>query len=170
MPRFARNSHRSRGTPRVLGPLTTEETNSQLLFLEKQAQKSPDIERDRVALILHPNQDELLECRGRIQGEFPVYIPETSMLGLRLVEEAHQETLYGGSGADHSQGGTCYWIPNLRKLKKKVLKNCHGCKRFQASAYAAPPPRNLPTTRTYGTNPYQVIGCGLRCSNSVSSF
>ena len=64
MRRFARNSLRSRGTPRVLGPLTTEETTSQLLFLEKQAQKSPESERDRVALNLHPNQDGVLECQG----------------------------------------------------------------------------------------------------------
>ena len=62
MRRFAHNSLRSRGTSRVLGPLTTEETNSQLLFMEKQAQKSRDIERDRVALNLHPNQDGVLEC------------------------------------------------------------------------------------------------------------
>ena len=75
-----------------------EETNSQRLFWEKQAQKSCDIERDRVALNLQPNKDGLLECRGRIQGEYPVYIPETSMLGLRLVEQAHQETLHGGVG------------------------------------------------------------------------
>jgi len=44
MLRFARNSLRSLGTPRVLGLLTTEQTTSQLLYLEKQAQKSPEIE------------------------------------------------------------------------------------------------------------------------------
>ena len=54
--------------------------------------------------------------------------------------------------------GTRYWIPKLRQLVKKVHKNCQGCKGFQTSAYAAPPPGNLLTTRTQGTNPYQVIG------------
>jgi len=95
MRRFAHNSLRNLGTPRILGPLTTEETNSQQLFWEKQAQKNCDIEQDRVVLNLQPNQDGLLECWGRIQGEYQVYIPETSMLGPRLVEEAHQETLHG---------------------------------------------------------------------------
>ena len=158
MRRFAHNSLRSRGTPRVLGPLTTEETNSQRLFWEKQAQKKCDIERDRVALNLQPNQDGLLECRGRIQGQYPVYIPETSMLGLRVVEEAHQETLHGGVGLTMAKVRTHYWIPKLRQLVKKVRKSCHGCKRFQALAYAAPPPGNLLTTQTQGNNPYQVIG------------
>lgn len=41
---------------------------------------------------------------------------------------------------------------------KKVLRNCYGCKRFQAMAYAAPPPGYLPTTRTEAVNPFQVIG------------
>ena len=125
-------SLRSRGTPRVLGPLTTEEMNSQLLFLEKQAQRSPDIERDRVALNLQPNQDGILECWGRIKGEFPVYVPETNVLGLRLVEEAHQETLQGGVGLTMAKVRTRYLIPKLKQLVKKVRKNCHGCKKFQA--------------------------------------
>ena len=158
MRRFAHNSLRSRGTPRIKGPLTTEETNRQRLFWEKQAQRSCDIERDRVALNLQPNQEGLLECRGRIQGEYPVYIPETSILGLRPVEEAHKETMHGGVGLTMARVRARYWIPKLRQLTKKVRKSCHGCKKFQASAYAAPPPGNLPTTRTQGTNPYQVIG------------
>ena len=80
------------------------------------------------------------------------------MLGLRLVEEAHQETLHGEVGLTMAKVRTRYWTPKLRQLVNKVRKNCHGCKRFQASAYAAPPPGNLPTTRTQETNPYQVIG------------
>lgn len=111
-----------------------------------------------MALNLHPNQDGVLECQGRIRDEFPVYIPETSMLGLRLVEEVHQETLHGGVWLTMAKVRTRYWIPKLRQLVKIVCENCHGCKRFQTSAYAAPPPGNLPTTRTQGTNPYQEIG------------
>ena len=158
MQRFAHNSLCSQGILRIKGPLTTEETNHQRLFWEKQAQRSCDIERDRVALNLQPNQEGLLECWGRIQGEYPVYIPETSILGLRPVEEAHKETMHGGVGLTMARVRARYWIPKLRQLTKKVRKSCHGCKKFQASAYAAPPPGNLPTTRTQGTNPYQVIG------------
>ena len=80
------------------------------------------------------------------------------MLGLRLVEKAHRETLHGGVGLTMARVRIRYWIPKLRHLVKKVRKRCHGCKRFQTLAYAAPPPGNLPTTRTQGTNPYQVIG------------
>ena len=85
-------------------------------------------------------------------------MPETSILGLRLVEEAHKETLHGGVGLTMARVCARYWIPKLRQLTKKVRKSCHGCKKFQASAYAASLPGNLPATRTQGTNPYQVIG------------
>ena len=158
MRRFAHNSLRRQGTPRIVGPLTTEETDRQRLFWEKQAQNSPVTEKDRVALNLQPNQEGLLECRGRVQGEYPVYLPGTSMLSFRIVEQAHQQTLHGGVGLTMAKVRSRYWIPRLRQLVKKVRGSCHGCKRFQALAYAAPPPGNLPPTRTQGTSPYQVIG------------
>ena len=111
-----------------------------------------------MALNLQPNQEDLLECRGRVQGEYPIYLPDTSIFSLRVVEEAHQQTLHGGVGLTMAKVRSRYWIPRLRQLVKKVRGSCHGCKRFQALAYAAPPPGNLPTTRTQGINAYQVIG------------
>lgn len=51
-----------------------------------------------------------------------------------------------------------YWVPRLRCLVKKLRGSCHGCIRFRAKAYQAPPPGNLPTTRTEGSRPFQVTG------------
>ena len=45
MRRFAHNSFHSRGASGIVGLLTTEETDRQRLFWERQAQKSCDIER-----------------------------------------------------------------------------------------------------------------------------
>ena len=33
-----------------------------------------------------------------------------------------------------------YWIPKLRGLANKTRSNCFGCKRFQITAFANPPP------------------------------
>ena len=53
---------------------------------------------------------------------------------------------------------TLYWVPRLRRLVKKVRGSCWGCKRFRIQAFQSPPPGNLPSTRTQGDAPYQVIG------------
>ena len=45
---------------------------------ERQAQKSGEVEKDRVLLNLQLNQEGLLECWGRLQGDYPVYLSETS--------------------------------------------------------------------------------------------
>ena len=137
--RFAHNSLSSRGTPPITGPLTTDETSYQMLFWTKQTQESCNLDEDRVALNLQLNHDGLLECRGRVQGEYPIYLPDTHNFSQRVVEEAHKQTLHGGVGLTMANVRAKYWIPRLRRLVKKVRGKCHGCKRFQAMAYAVPP-------------------------------
>ena len=65
-------------TNRLTGPLTTEEINRVKLFWEKrvQARATADerYQEDRLQLNLQPNAEGLLECRGRIQGDYPVYL------------------------------------------------------------------------------------------------
>lgn len=92
---FTHNALRSRGKTRIKGPLTTPETNQQRLFWDKQAQKSSEVEKDRVALNLQLNQEGLLECRSRLQGDHPVYLPDTNLFAQRVVEEAHPQTFMG---------------------------------------------------------------------------
>ena len=111
-----------------------------------------------MALNLQPNQEGLLECIGRVQGEYPIYLPYNSMPSLSLTEEARWQRLHGGVGLTMAKVRSRYCFPRLRQLVRKVRGACHGCKWFQALAYEAPPPGNLPTTRTHGSNPYQVTG------------
>ena len=54
-----------------------------------------------------------------------------------------------------------YWIPKQRQLVKRVRNYCWGCKRFRVQSYENPPPGNLPTTRTQGTTPLEVLGVEL---------
>lgn len=51
-----------------------------------------------------------------------------------------------------------HWVPRLRRLMKQTVRECHGCRRFQARAVGNPPHGNLPIDRTQGTHPFQVIG------------
>ena len=50
------------------------------------------------------------------------------------------------------------WVPRFRKLTKRILGKCWGCKRFQAVAAPRPPAGPLPRDRTEGDNPFSVIG------------
>lgn len=158
MRRFMNNALSSRGNGHVRGPLTTDELRRQEIFWTKQAQDSCDLKADRIALNLQPGSAGVLECRGRLQGEYPTYLPDDHLFSQRVVERAHLLTLHGGVGLTMTNVRSRYWIPRLRRLVKRVRKSCHGCKKMTATAYANPPPGVLPLTRTQGVNPYQVIG------------
>ena len=85
--RFLHNSrHHSN---KVQGPLTTPEIAVHELFLVKRAQQqgmsNANFEQDQEQLNLQPNGEDVLECRGCIQGEYPIYLPDSVLLAVRVV-------------------------------------------------------------------------------------
>ena len=112
---------------------------------------------DQLRLNLQKNKDGLFECRGRNQGECPIYVHGDHVLARKLVEVVHLKTFHGEVGMTMAGIREKYWIPKLRRLARQVIRSCHGCK-FQAVAFTNPPPENLPQDRTEGNIPFQVIG------------
>ena len=100
----------------------------------------------------------VLVCRGRIQGSYPIFVPDGHSLASKIVEQAHLRTIHGGVGMAPSHVQEEYWIPRLPRLARKTIKNCYGCQRFQAKALEQPTPGNLPRDRTEGSRPFQTIG------------
>ena len=96
--RFLHNSRHP--SKKVQGPLTTPEIAAHELFLVKRAQQqgmsNANFEQDQEQLNLQPNVDGVLECRGRIQGEYPIYLPDSVLLAAKVVQRAHVTTLHGG--------------------------------------------------------------------------
>ena len=86
---IARFTHNCKSRKKRHCPLTTEELNPVRSWWIKQVQRSGDIEKDREQLNLQENTEGILVCRGRIQGEFPIYLPDTHHFTEKLVEEAH---------------------------------------------------------------------------------
>ena len=121
---------------RMTGPLTTEEIQQQHLFWTKRAQEIQDdkVRDDQQRLGLKGNEQGILECQDRIQGHHPVYLPHTHPYTVKLVEDAHRCTLHGGVGLTMSHIRERYWGPRLRRLTKRVIKRCHGCRRLQVRA------------------------------------
>ena len=147
-------------TSRTAGPITAREIEEQRQLWVRRVQNNyPErVEEDRLKLNLQTNKDGVLECRGRLQGHYPVYIPDTSIYAEKLVEHAHENTLHGGVGLTMTKIREQHWIPRLRRLVKRLINRCAGCKRFQAVAMASPPPGLLPRSRTEGITPFEVIG------------
>jgi len=116
--------------------------------------------QDQLRQNLQKNSKGLYEFRGRIQGSYPIYLPPSAVLSEKLVQDAHMLTLHGGVGLTMFYIRHDYWIPRLRHLTKKVNRGCFGCKKFQAAAFESPPPGNLPTDRTTGSVPFQIVGEG----------
>ena len=71
---------------------------------------------------------------------------------------AHLQTLHGVLSLTMTKIREKYWIPRLRRLTKRVISECHGCKRFHVTALANPPTGNLPKERTEGSVPFKSIG------------
>ena len=159
--RFIHNC-RNQATCRMTGPISTEEIQHQELWWIKRAQNSahqqPNFQADKLQLNLQPNDKQVLECRGRIIGEYPIYLPDDHPFTAKLVFQAHLSTLHEGVGLTVAKVRENFWVPRLRRLVKKLRGSCHGCKRFRAKAYRAPPPGSLPVTRTQGSTPFQAVG------------
>ena len=159
--RFIYNS-KQKPNQRIKGPLSTDEIERQKTFWVRRIQRQhaglDKFKEDELRLNLKPNAEGVLVCCGRIQGEYPVYLPDTSLYAEKIVEEAHRLTLHGGVGLTMAKVRETFWIPRLRRMVKRVVKRCAGCKRFQAVAFANPPVGPLPDDRTKGTTPFEVIG------------
>ena len=100
----------------------------------------------------------MLECRGRIQGKYPLYLPTNVPFTRKLVERVHVEILHGGVGLTMAAVKEDYWVPKLRRLVKSVRTDCWGCKRSRATAFAAPSPGQLPEDQITGDTAFEVVG------------
>ena len=115
--RFIENCKRS-VDDRNFNPLVAAEIEVQRLWWIKRTQKDvagiDEIKEDKTNLNLQPNEDGILECRGRIEGEYPIYLPKDHPFTSKLVEQAHLLTLHGGVAMTMAKIRESYWVPKLR--------------------------------------------------------
>ena len=45
---------------------------------------------------LKKNEKGIYECHGRIIGDYPIFIPKSTLLAEKLVEKAQYQALHGG--------------------------------------------------------------------------
>ena len=118
------------------------------------AQRNIDLTADNMqALGVKKDTDGMYRCYGRFTEEYPVFIPRDGELTEPLIRHYHQKCLHGGVSMTMSEIRKDFWISTLRRLSKKIIKQCNICKVFAANPYDPPATRLLPDCRlniTYG--------------------
>ena len=106
----------------MVGPIESNEVREQMEWWTRRAQEAtkgdPRLQTDQETQNLKENELNILECRRRIIGEYPTYIPDFHPLGMAIVR-AHLVTLHVGVGMTMAKVRERYWIPRLRRLFKK---------------------------------------------------
>ena len=109
-----------------------------------EARQDARFEADQLRSNLQLNDQQILECRGRLDGEYPIYLRDNHPFTTSLVEQAHISTLHGGVWNDYGKNTR----PNLGP---SFASTC------QESTIELSPAK-LPITRTQGSTPFQVLG------------
>ena len=159
--RFIHNCRVRKGE-RTLGQLTTQDIQSQIELVILRAQRrfenNERFKSDRERLNLQKNDKGIFICKGRIEGDYPVYLRERSLLTDKIVEHCHLQTLHGGVSITMTEVRRNYWVPKLRQRVKSIRHRCHGCKRFHTKAFSQPPSGLLPEDRTKVARPFEIVG------------
>ena len=109
---------------KINGPLTTSEIKQQRTwFIKREQQQVADTDKfkaDQQYLNLQENEVGLYVSKGRIQGDFPIYLPSTSILSEKIIQECHKLTLDRGVTTTMAKIRDKFWIPKLRQITKSV--------------------------------------------------
>ena len=95
----------------------------------QQANSSQKFEEDCLQLNVQGNQEVILKWRGRIQGHYPIFLPDSLPFICKLLHRSHVNTLHGGEALTMTKVWQLYWVPHLRALIKKTSQ---GVLRLQA--------------------------------------
>ena len=104
------------------------------------------------------DQGGILRCYGRIEGDYPIYLPDSDPFTKKLIMHEHIQILHGGVNSTMARTRNHWWIPKLRRLVKSIIHSCPGCKKYRSIPLQAPEQGNLPESRTTPGRPFQVTG------------
>ena len=125
---------------------------------QRKVKHSEKFEQSRKQLNLQLNCECIYQCRGRIQGVYPIYLPPSPPLSEKMIMSSHSKNLHGWVASTMAEIRSLFWIPVLTKLRKSIAPNCHGCKRLRAMHYPNLKPSLLPRDRTEQAFPFETVG------------
>ena len=115
--------------------LTTKGIESSEIFwveaIQTKIQDTPQFKNEDEKLNLQLDETNTIYiCKGRITGDYPIYISSNTLMREKLTAHAHFKILRVGVGYTIAEVNKRFWIPKLRQLAKRVIHKCYECKRF----------------------------------------
>lgn len=118
----------------------------------------------------------LLRARGRLarasisyDQRHPIIIPKDSLLAQRLIREAHDRTMHGGTQICMQYVRNIYWIQGLRSMTRRHVQECIECatrrKEMGVQLMA-----DLPSARITPSKPFHHCGVDLAGPFKLTAF
>ena len=134
------------------GPLTTEEIQAAEKYWIHQAQASQDVKSD----VTLKDEHGILSCVGRVKDYNTIFLPRSCKLAFLIVKQLHEQMMHGGVSITSCRMREKFWVPKLRALTKKVIRDCTVCKRYRWKPLSTSPilESRLPLFRTELSDPF----------------
>ena len=157
--RFKGNSlSKSQRVKKTSGPLRTAELVSARIHWVRRAQRGVLENMEKPGWKLAKEKETgVLKCVGRIPGYNPTYL-ENGLFAQKLIQHVHLEVKHLGVASTMSELREEWWIPKLRSLVKKQIRQCNVCKVFAAKPCGTATTSALPEFRTEVSRPFQYTG------------
>ena len=144
-----------RKVTKLHGPLTTEEIEEAEQRWIKLAQRGCQQRND---VPIKKDTSGIWRLYGRVPDYHPIFLPRQHRLAELVIEHCHRLNLHGGVQSTMNKVRETFWIPQLRRITRKLRFACNHCKRFRAKALSAPPMAALPSFRTEFADPFSSTG------------
>ena len=109
--------------------------------VQQRKQETESFGEGRQKLKLQKDDEGICVCQGRIQGHYPVYLPDNELTE-KIVAHAHKLSCHGGVGMTMAKFQEKFWIPRL--TSQTSYQTFQHLQKIRAVAVANPPTGNLP--------------------------
>ena len=80
---------------------------------------------------LRKDDEGIWRCAGRVPRYHPIFLQRNHKLVTLVIQQSHEKMLHGGVATTMCRLRERFWIPKLRSLVKKVVRDCNVCKRYR---------------------------------------
>lgn len=122
------------------------------------------------------DSEGLIRAQGRLHRSsltydqrHPIIVPKDSLLAQRLIKEAHDRTLHGGTHACIQYVRDAYWVQGLRSMTRRHVRECLECA-VRRKETATQLMADLPSTRVSVSTPFAHCGVDLAAPFKLTAF